>query len=103
MSDTRAPPEGYSEPAIYEIRIKGHLDDRWAGKFEGLRLTREDNGVTLLSGKVADQAALHGVLRAVRNLGVPLLSVNHVQSEPAEAPDGRSQDTSHRSTKESQT
>jgi hypothetical protein len=103
MSGTRAPPEGYSEPAMYEIRIKGHLDDRWAYKFEGLTLTREDNGVTLLTGTVADQAALHGVLRAIRNLGVPLLSVTHVQSEPAEAPDGRPQDTSHRSTKESQT
>ncbi|MGI8549686.1 MAG: hypothetical protein ACR2PL_02650 [Dehalococcoidia bacterium] len=68
---------------MYEIRIKGHLDDRWADRFDGLTLTREDNGDTLLTGPVADQAALHGLLRAIRNLGVPLLSVIQIQSELA--------------------
>ena len=100
MSATHSSIEDYHEPGLYEIRIKGHLDDRWAGRFEGLALSREENGVTLLTGRVVDQAALHGLLRAVRDLGVRLLSVTHLQPEPAEAPDGRPQDTSHRSTQE---
>ena len=62
----------------YEIRLKGHLDDRWAEWFEGLIITREDNGETLLTGPVADQAALHGLLRKVRDLGLLLISVNRV-------------------------
>ncbi|MDQ2740843.1 MAG: hypothetical protein M3Z66_00825 [Chloroflexota bacterium] len=103
MNELREPTEGYDEPGLYEIRIKGHLDDRWAGTFEGLTLTREDNGVTCLAGEVADQAALHGLLRAVRNLGVPLLSVIHAQSEPSESPNGRPRNASHRSTKEAHT
>jgi hypothetical protein len=102
MSETYLSKEEYDDPALYEIRIKGHLDDRWAGRFDGLTLTREENYVTLLTGTVVDQAALHGLLRAVRDLGVRLLSVTRLQSEPAEAPDGRSQDTSHRSTEETQ-
>jgi hypothetical protein len=75
MSETRAPTTGNDEPALYEIRIKGHLDDRWSAWFEGLAITREDNGDTLLTGPVTDQAALHGLLRKVRDLGTPLLSV----------------------------
>jgi hypothetical protein len=89
MSETDVSKEEYDDPAQYEIRIEGHLDDRWAERFDGLTLTREDNGVTLLTGPVVDQAALHGVLRAVRDLGVRLLSVTHLQPEPAEASDGR--------------
>ena len=102
MSKTDVSKEEYNDPARYEIRITGHLDDRWAGRFEGLTLTREENGDTLLTGTVVDQAALHGLLRAVRDLGVRLLSVTHLQSIPAEAPDGSPQDTSHRSTQEAQ-
>ena len=75
MKDTDSPPDRYDEPTQYEIRIQGHLDDRWAEWFDGLTLTRELNGDTLLTGPVADQAALHGFLRTVRNLGLPLLSV----------------------------
>ena len=63
----------------YEIRLKGHLDARWDDRFEGLTITLE-NGDTLLSGPVADQAALHGLLKKVRDLGMPLLSVNQVTS-----------------------
>jgi hypothetical protein len=77
--------EENDEPGLYEIRLKGHLDDRWAARFEGLTLTREESGDTLLSGKVVDQAALHGLLRRVRDLGMPLLSVTRIRSGRADA------------------
>ena len=60
---------------IYQIRIKGHLGREWTDWFGGLSITLEDNGDTLLTGPVVDQAALHGLLRRVRDLGMPLLSV----------------------------
>src|SRR3954452_16975856 len=63
------------EPTVYQIRIKGHLGRQWTDWFEGLTITLEDNGDTLLTGPVADQAALHGLLKKVRDLGTPLLSV----------------------------
>ena len=85
MSTTHASFEDYHEPERYEIRIKGHLDDKWAAWFEGLTLTREDNGETLLTGPVVDQAALHGVLRKVRDLAMPLLSVTRVRPGQANA------------------
>ncbi len=71
-----------AEPVIYQIRIKGHLDRRWTDWFGGLTITLEEDGDTLLTGPVVDQAALHGLLRKVRDLGMPLLSV--VQSEKGE-------------------
>ena len=67
------------EPGLYTLRIKGHLDNRWADWFEGLTITLEDNGETLLTGPVVDQAALHGLIRKVRDLGMPLLSVNRIE------------------------
>jgi hypothetical protein len=75
VSETYKPPQNLDEIHIYEIRIKGHLDDRRAAWFEGLSLIREDNGDTLLTGPVVDQAALHGLLRKVRDLGMTLISV----------------------------
>jgi hypothetical protein len=63
----------------YEIRLKGHLDAHWADRFENLTITLEENGNTLLSGPVADQAALHGLLKKVRDLGLPLVSVSQIQ------------------------
>jgi hypothetical protein len=81
MSETHASIEDHHGPWLYEIRLKGHLDDRWADWFEGLTLKREDNGETLLTGPVVDQAALYGLLRKVRDLGMPLLSVIHVAPE----------------------
>jgi hypothetical protein len=66
------------QPMIYQIRIKGHLGPPLAGLFEGLTITLEDNGDTLLTGPVVDQAALHGLLKKVRDLGMPLISVNQV-------------------------
>jgi hypothetical protein len=89
MSETRAPTKGNDEPALYEIRIKGHLDDRWAAWFDGLTITREVNGDTLLTGPVTDQAALHGLLRKIRDLGTPLLSVTRMIPGQAGMPDSR--------------
>jgi hypothetical protein len=78
MSETHASTEDQFEPELYEIRIKGHLDDRWTDWFEGLTITLEENGDTLLIGPVVDQAALHGLLKKVRDLGMTLVSVNFV-------------------------
>ena len=64
---------------MYQIRIKGHLDDRWSNWFEGMTIIREDNGETVISGPVVDQAELHGLLKQVRDLGMTLISVNRVQ------------------------
>src|SRR2546423_15177357 len=66
------------QPTVYQIRIKGHLGRQWTDWFEGLTLTLEDNGETLLTGPVVDQAALHGLLKKVRDLAMPLLSVMRV-------------------------
>lgn len=74
--------------AIYQIRIKGHLGPQWADRFAGLQITLEDNGDTLLTGPVADQAALHGLLRVVRDLGMPLLAVNRLPAGQTDAPAG---------------
>jgi len=71
------------EPMIYQIRIRGHLDSQWTDWFDGLSLTLEENGDTLLSGSVTDQAALYGLLRKIRDLGMPLVSV--VQVRPNES------------------
>lgn len=87
MSDKQISTEDHYEPGLYEIRIKGHLDDRWAHWFEGLTITLGDNGDTLLTGLVVDQAALHGLLKKVRDLGMPLLSVNRVEPGQADASD----------------
>ena len=80
MSETQASAEDQCEPGLYEIRVKGHLADRWASWFVGMTISLEDNGETLLTGPVVDQAALHGLLRKVRDLGMPLLSVTRVKS-----------------------
>ncbi len=63
------------QPTIYQIRVKGHLGSQWTDWFGGLTVTLEDNGETLLTGPVADQAALHGLIKKVRDLGMPLVSV----------------------------
>jgi hypothetical protein len=85
MSATHTSIEDHDEPGLYEIRIKGHLDDRWAAWFGVLTITREDNGDTLLTCPVVDQAALHGVLRKVRDVGMPLISVTRVRPGQADA------------------
>jgi hypothetical protein len=69
-----------NEPEIYQIRLKGHLGREWADWFEGLTITLEEDGSTLLTGPVVDQSALHGLLKKVRDLGLSLVSVVPVQS-----------------------
>ena len=76
-----------NQPRVYQIRLKGHLGRQWTGWFEDLTITLEDNGDTLLTGPVADQAALFGLLRKVRDLAVPLISVNWVSPDLGDAPD----------------
>ena len=86
MSQTPAGHPG--GPERYEIRLKGHLDSRWAAWFDGLSLTNENDGTTLIRGSVTDQAALYGLLQKTRDLGLPLISVNHVDPDHPEAPTG---------------
>jgi len=66
-------------PMVYQIRIEGHLDDQWTDWFSGLTITLEENGHTLFTGAVPDQAALFGLLKKVRDLGMPLVSVNRIE------------------------
>jgi len=87
MSDKQTHNEKHNQPQRYEIRIKGHLADRWAEWFEGLAITLEEDGNTLLTGPVADQAALHGLLKKVRDLGMPLISVSPVEFDQADRSD----------------
>lgn len=87
MSEIDTATETNDEGGLYEIRMKGHLPDQWADWFDGLTITREENGETRLRGLVVDQAALHGLLRKVRDVGMPLLSVIHVKPGRANAPD----------------
>ena len=83
MSDKLDP----NQPAIYQIRIRGHLGQQWTDWFAGLTITLEENGDTLLTGPVVDQPALHGLLKRVRDLGMPLLAVNRLESGQADTID----------------
>ena len=77
-------------PTVYEIRIEGHLGREWTDWFEGLNITLEDEDETVLTGPVVDQAALYGLLKKVRNLGMPLISVNCVKPCQEDVPDVKS-------------
>jgi hypothetical protein len=79
MSHKYNPATDPGQPKVYQIRIKGHLSPEWTDWFEGMTITLEPDGETLLTGPVVDQTALHGLLRKVRDLGMPLLSVNGVR------------------------
>ena len=82
MSDI--PAGRHDGPGRYEIRLKGHLDARWAAWFDGLTLTHDSDGTTIIHGPVTDQAALYGLLQKTRDLGLPLISVTYV--EPGHPP-----------------
>ena len=84
MANDFIPNTAPGQPEVYQIRIKGHLGREWTDWFGGLSITLEDNGDTLLTGPLVDQAALHGLLRQVRDLGMPLLSVNRVRPGQAD-------------------
>jgi hypothetical protein len=81
MDETHAPQEGPHQAGEYEIRLRGHLASRWSDWFDGLTLTRESDGTTLLRGAVVDQAALHGLLQKVRDTGLPLVAVTPVEPD----------------------
>jgi hypothetical protein len=83
----RMPKTDPSEPMIYQIRIKGHLGRQWTDWFGGLTITHEDNGDTLVTGPVIDQAALYGLLRSVRDLAMPLISVMRIGAHHADTSD----------------
>jgi ATP/maltotriose-dependent transcriptional regulator MalT len=84
MSSQHNPDRDTGSPSVYQIRIRGHLGPQWRNWFDGLAITLEENGDTLLTGRVMDQAALHGLLKKVRDLGIPLLSVNTVDPNQAD-------------------
>ena len=83
MSNELEPKTNSNQPVVYQIRIKGHLGHQWTDWFEGLTITLEEDGDTLLTGPVIDQAALHGLLKRVRDLGMPLVSVKSVEPGPS--------------------
>lgn len=85
ISNELIPEVDPDQPRVYQIRVKNHLDSSWTDWFEGMTVTLEENGDTLLIGPVADQAALYGLLKKVRDLGMPLVSVNRVEPSQADA------------------
>ena len=87
MSNKRNPIIDPIQPIVYQISLQGHLSHQWTEWFEGLTITLEENGDTLLTGPVIDQAALHGLLKKVRDLGMPLVSVSPVEPGQADQPD----------------
>jgi hypothetical protein len=76
MTDEQKPIPDPNQLPVYTLKIKGHLGQQWLNWFDGLTVTLEEDGNTLLSGPVVDQSALHGILKKIRDLGMPLLSVN---------------------------
>jgi hypothetical protein len=85
MRDTDVTATDHNKPWQCELRLKGHLDARWADRFEGLSFTHESDGTTILSGPVVDQATLHGLLRNVLDLGMALLAVRRIEPGQADA------------------
>jgi hypothetical protein len=87
MTNRWTPTRDRPEPGRYEIRLTGRLDAHWAAWFDGLTVSHEGDGTTVISGRIADQAALHGVLQRVRDLGLPLISVTRLEFQPGEHAD----------------
>lgn len=86
MSDEPSVENDTGQPTVYQIRLKGHLRVQWADWFDGLTISLEENGDSVLTGPVVDQAALHSLLRKVRDLGLPLVSVIQVEAKQADGP-----------------
>ena len=80
MKNKPTPQADSNLPMVYQIKVKGHLGQQWTTWFEGMTITQADTGETIIIGPVIDQAALHGLLRKVRDLGLPLIAVRQVQS-----------------------
>ena len=85
MSNIRNNRANQNQPQVYQIRLKGHLDLQWIDWFGGLTITLEEDGTTLLTGPIIDQAALHGLLKKIRDLGMPLVSVSPIGPGKAKA------------------
>ena len=79
MAQACDPNEACCSPEIYEIRVEGHLQDRWAEWFECMQLAREDDGTTTIYGQLPDQSALHGILRRISNMNLKLISVTQIE------------------------
>jgi hypothetical protein len=89
MTDEQRPDPDAKQPTVYQIRIKGHLGQQRMDWFEGLTIILEEDGNTLLTGSLIDQSALHGILKKVRDLGMPLLSVNSMSPGPQDTSDNK--------------
>lgn len=100
MSNEHSPDRDVGQPMVYQIRLKGYLGRQWTDWFGGLTLTLEANGDTLITGPVSDQAALHGLLRKVRDLGLPLVEVIQLDPKQANGPDVNTATDHQRSKKE---
>ena len=86
MSTTAGSTGERSDLPFYEVCLQGHFDSRWAARLEGLAFTLESDGTTTLTGHIADQAALHGLLSQLRDIGVPIVSLRRIDSEEGEQP-----------------
>lgn len=87
MSNKRNPKTDTGQLIVYQIRLRGHLSDQWTNWFEGMTITLEEDGDTLLTGPLVDQAALFGLLKKVRDLGMPLISINCVEPDKSAVPE----------------
>ena len=87
-SDEQRSEPDTDRPTIYQVRIRGHLGQQWRNWFDGLTVTLAEDGDTLLTGPVIDQSALHGILKKIRDLGMPLISVNSVSPAQADQVEG---------------
>lgn len=86
MGETNPIDEGYCKSELYEIRVRGHLQDRWAEWFEGMTITRQSDGTTTLCGPLPDQTALHSVLLKIRNMNLTLISVGQIDRGTQDVP-----------------